>query len=161
MAAQSRGAVRRAAVMGDACLIGPQPSWENFRFLAREYRDAVSELGQGAKGFLAANRSLAIARDRETAITEARVAGEAKAGMYSSFNMQESTTVDLGLGSSRDLGDWAIAGSPQDCAETIIRQHEEFGLDYIGLACLNMPKGLSARLEYLQLISEELLPRLP
>ena len=118
-------------------------------------------MGEGATGFLAANRSLAIARDRETAITEARAAGEAKAGMYSSVNMQESTTVDLGLGSSRDLGDWAVAGSPQDCAETLIKQHEEFGLDYVGFACLNMPKGLSARLEYLQLISEELLPRLP
>jgi len=34
-------------------------------------------------------------------------------------------------------------------------------LDYIGFACLNMPKGLAARLEYLQLISEELLPSLP
>ena len=161
MAAQSSGAVRRAAAMGDGCLIGPQPSWEDFRFLAQRYRDAVSESGQGNKGFLAANRSLAIARDRETAITEARAAGEAKAGMYSGFNMQESTTVDLGLGSSRELSDWAIAGSPEDCAETILKQHEEFGLDYIGLACLNMPKGLSARLEYLQLISEELLPRLP
>jgi len=160
MAAQSTGAIRRAASLGDACLIGPQPSWEDFRFLAKSYREEVAKLGNGSSGFLAANRSLAVARDRETAITEARAAGEAKAGMYSSFNMQESTTVDLGLGSSRELGDWAIAGSPEDCAETILRQHEEFGLDYIGFACLNMPKGLAARLEYLQLISEELLPRL-
>jgi alkanesulfonate monooxygenase SsuD/methylene tetrahydromethanopterin reductase-like flavin-dependent oxidoreductase (luciferase family) len=160
MAAQSTGAVRRAATMSDACLIGPQPSWEDFRLLARQYRDAASDSEKGSNGCLSANRSLAIAKDRETAITQARAAGEAKAGMYSSFNMQESTTVDLGLGSSRDPADWAIAGSPQDCAETILRQHEEFGLDYNGFACLNMPKGLEARLEYLQLISEELLPRL-
>jgi len=161
MAAQSAGAVRRAAVMGDACLIGPQPNWENFRFLAGTYRKAVEELGQGSRGVLAANRSIAIAKDRETAIIQATAAGEAKAGMYSSFNMQENTTVDLGLGGRRELSDWAIVGSPEDCAETINRYHEEFGIDYIGLASLNLPKGFSARLEYLQLISEELLPRLP
>ena len=161
MAAQSTGAVRRAAVMGDACLIGPQPSWKDFSFLAATYREAVAELGLGSNGLLAANRSIAIARDRETAISQATAAGEAKAGMYSSFNMQESTTVDLGLGGRRRLEDWAIVGSPEDCAETINRQHEAYGLDYIGLASLNLPKGFAARVEYLQLISEELLPQLP
>ena len=161
MAAQSTGAVRRAAAMGDACLIGPQPSWKDFRFLAGRYRDEVEQSGRGSRGLLAANRSIAISRDRETAITEATAAGEAKAGMYASFNMQEATTVGLGLGGRRDLPDWAIVGSPEDCAEVISRCHEEHGLDYIGLASLNLPKGLSARMEYLQLISEELLPRLP
>ena len=161
IAAQSTGAVRRAAAIGDACLIGPQPSWEDFSFLAATYREAVAELGQGSKGLLAANRSIAIAKDRETAMSQATAAGEAKAGMYSSFNMQESTTVNLGLGGRRQLEDWAIVGSPEDCAETINRYHEAYGLDYIGLASLNLPKGFSARVEYLQLISEELLPRLP
>ena len=75
--------------------------------------------------------------------------------------MQESTTVDFGLGGSRELADWAIVGSPQDCAETIVRFHEKTGLEYIGFGALNLPKGKSARLEYLQLISEELLPLLP
>lgn len=80
--------------------------------------------------------------------------------MYTSFNMQEATTVDLGLGGPRELNEWAIVGSPEDCAETINRCHERHGIDYLGLARLNMPKGLNARLEHLQLISEELLPRL-
>ena len=75
--------------------------------------------------------------------------------------MQESTTVHFGLGGAGELSERAIVGSPEDCAETIIQQHEAFGLDYVGLASLNLPKGLPARLEYLQLISEELLPRLP
>ena len=75
--------------------------------------------------------------------------------------MQESTTVDFGLGGSRDLAKWAIVGSPQDCAETIARAHQENGLEHIGFGALNLPKGKSARLEYLQLISEELLPLLP
>jgi hypothetical protein len=38
---------------------------------------------------------------------------------------------------------------------------EEDGLDYIGLASLNLPHDFSAKLEYLQLMSEEMLPLLP
>ena len=53
-----------------------------------------------------------------------------------------------------------MAGSPQDCAEIINRCQEEDGLDYVGLASLNLPSEFSARLDYLQIISEELLPRL-
>ena len=68
-----------------------------------------------------------------------------KAGMYSSFNMQENTTVDLGLGGQRDLPDWAVAGSPQDCAEVINRCKEDEGLDYIGLASLNLPKRVPSQ----------------
>ncbi|MFQ6025959.1 MAG: LLM class flavin-dependent oxidoreductase [Dehalococcoidia bacterium] len=160
IAAQSDGAARRAAALGDACLIGPQPSWEDFRYLAGKYREFVAAAGRGP-GLLAANRSMAIARDRETAVSEARAAGEAKAGMYANFNMQERSTVDLGLGGSRDLTDWAIAGSPQECVELIARCHEEDGLDFVGLACLNLPKEQSARFEYLQMIAEEFVARLP
>ncbi len=161
IAAQSTGAVRRAAKMGSACLLGPQPSWDDLRFLGRQYNEALQELGSGSNGILAAHRTIAIAKDRETALTQATAAGEAKAGMYGSFDMQEASTVDFGLTDTRDLADWSIVGSPQDCAETITKCHEEYGLDYVGLTCLNLPKGQSARLEYLQFISEELLPLLP
>ena len=160
LAAQSRGAVRRAAAIADACLLGPQPNWADIDKLAKMYWEAIAEQ-PGKTGHLTANRSISIARDRETAVSEAISAGEAKAGLYTNFNMQESSTVDFGLGGSRDLADWAVVGSPEDCAETIIRSHRENGLDYIGFGALNLPKGKPARLEYLQLISEELLPLLP
>jgi alkanesulfonate monooxygenase SsuD/methylene tetrahydromethanopterin reductase-like flavin-dependent oxidoreductase (luciferase family) len=161
IAAQSAGSVRRAAAIGDACLLGPQASWEDCRFLAGKYNEALAEQGKGSRGLLGAHRSITIARDRETAVTQAKAAGQAKAAMYGSFDMQEAGTVDFGLGGARELSDWALAGSPEDCAELITRCHEEYGLDYVGLSCLNLPKGFSARLEYLQFISEELLPRLP
>jgi alkanesulfonate monooxygenase SsuD/methylene tetrahydromethanopterin reductase-like flavin-dependent oxidoreductase (luciferase family) len=160
LAAQSRGAVRRAAAIADACLLGPQPNWEDIDKLSAMYWEAMAEQ-PGKTGHLAANRSISIARDRETAVSEAISAGEAKKGLYSNFNMQESSTVDFGLGGARELADWAVIGSPQDCAETIVRNHRENGLEYIGFGCLNLPKEKTARLEYLQLISEELLPLLP
>ena len=160
LAAQSRGAVRRAAAIADACLLGPQPNWEDIDKLSKMYWEAIAEQ-PGKTGRLAANRSISVARDRETAVSEAIAAGEAKAGLYTNFKMQESTTVDFGLGGARDLADWAIVGSPQDCAETIARSHRENGIEHFGFAALNLPKGKSARLEYLQLVSEELLPLLP
>ena len=160
LAAQSRGAVRRAAAIADACLLGPQPNWEDIDQLSTMYWEAIAEQPDKT-GYLAANRSISIARDRETAVSQAIAAGEAKKGLYSNFNMQESSTVDFGLGGARELADWTVVGSPQDCAETIVRSHRENGLEYIGFGCLNLPNEKTARLEYLQLISEELLPLLP
>jgi hypothetical protein len=81
--------------------------------------------------------------------------------MYDGCYMQEASTVDLGLAPGRKLEDGAIVGSPKDCAETISRCYHEQALRYIGLGSLNLPQDHSARLEYLQLISEELLPSLP
>ena len=159
LAAQSRGAVRRAARIADACLLGPQPNWEDISDLAAMYWEAMAEQ-PGKTGHLTVNRSISVAKDRETAVSQAIAAGEAKAGLYTNFNMQESGTVDFGLGGSRDLADWTVVGSPQDCAETIVRCREETGMEHIGFGCLNLPKGKTARLEYLQLISEELLPLL-
>ena len=161
IAAQSRRAARRAAAMGDACVLGPQPAWEDIRYLARMYWDAVESQGPQTSAMLGAHRSISIAKDKETAIRQAEAAAEGKAGMYGGWSMQEGSTVDLGLASGRNLEDWAIVGSPQDCAETISRCYHEQGLRYIGLGSLNLPQDHSARLEYLQLISEELLPLLP
>ena len=159
VAAQSRNAIRRAARICDACIIGPQPKWEDYKALARMYREALEEYG--TQGTLVANRSIAIGRDRDTAIREALATGEKKAAQYRGFEMQEATTVDFGLAGSRDLPEWAITGTPQECAELITRCHEEDGLEFIGLATLNLPSEHKARLEYLQMIGEEFVSRLP
>ena len=50
------------------------------------------------------------------------------------------TRVDFGLGGQWELPDWAVAGSPQHCAEIIHHCKEDEGLDYIGPASLNLPK---------------------
>ena len=161
IAAQSRRAARRAATVGDGCLLGPQPSWTDIRYLAGMYWNAAERTGRTASGLLGAHRSIAIARDRETATREAETAAEGKARMYGGWDMQERTTVNLGLTQGRQLADWAIVGRRQDCAETISRCYQGQGLRYLGLASLNLPKDHQARLEHLQFIAEELLPLLP
>lgn len=56
IAAQSRRAARRAATVGDGCLLGPQPSWTDIRYLAGMY---VLECrgAHGPDSFRAAGRS--------------------------------------------------------------------------------------------------------
>lgn len=161
IAGQSDSAVRRAATIADGCLLGPQQSWEGINHLSQVYWEAFNR-GEGiATGLLGANRSITMAKDRHTAIQEAEAVGRRKQGMYGGWNMQERGTVDLGLSGTRELTEWAIAGSPQECVETLSRAYHEQGLRYVGLGFLNLPIGQSARLEYLQFISEEFLAHLP
>ena len=147
--------------MGDACLLGPMPSWNDVQLLARVYWEALEEQSRVSSGLLAANCSIAISMERDTAIREAKATAEGKASLYGRWDMQEPTTVNLGGSAGRDLSDWAIVGSPEDCSETISRCYHEQGLRHLGLGFLNLPREHLARLEYLQFISEELLPRLP
>ncbi|MCH8225276.1 MAG: LLM class flavin-dependent oxidoreductase, partial [Chloroflexi bacterium] len=107
IAAQSRRAARRAAELGDGCLLGSQPSWDDFRYLSGMYWNAKERAGGASPGLLGAHRSIAIARDRETAIREAEAAAEGKARMYGGWDMQERSTVNLGLTQGRQLADWA------------------------------------------------------
>ena len=161
IAGQSESAVRRAAAIADGCLLGPQQSWDGIGQLSQVYREALEGQGGVASGVLGANRSIAMAQNRETAIRDAEDTGRRKQGMYGGWNMQERGTVDLGLSGARDLADWAIVGNPQECVESLTRAYHRQGLRYVGLGFLNLPSGQSARLEYLHYISEEFLAHLP
>ena len=161
IAGQSESAVRRAAAIADGCLLGPQQSWDGINHLSQAYWEALDRQDGAASGLLGANRSIAMAKDRQTAIRDAEATGQRKQGMYGGWNMQERGTVDLGLSGGRELGEWAIVGSPQECVGTLSRAYHEQGLRYVGLGYLNLPPGQSARLEYLQYISEEFLAHLP
>ncbi len=157
IASHSVKATQRAAALGDGCLLGPQAAWEDITRLAALYWEALDENGKGTQGSLGAHRCLAVGTDRETAVREAQVAGQRKAAMYGGWSMQEATTVDLGLGRQRDLSDWAIVGTPEDCRAAFARMRQESGITYIGLSFLNLPAHHKARLDYLQRVAEEVI----
>ena len=81
--------------------------------------------------------------------------------MYGGWSMQEGSTVDLGLDRQRALDEWTVVGRPQECLETLARCQEEDGVQYAGLSFINFPADHSARLEYLQRFSEEVVGKLP
>jgi len=157
IASQSPKAARRAANLGDGCLLAPQVSWADVATLSESYWKALDDTNARSSGMLSIHRCISVSQSRETAVREAREAAEASAAMYGGWDMQERTMVDLRLGSGRDIHDWAIAGSPEECAEVIHDQIEKTGIGYIGFTFLNLPRDPERRLEYLQYFSENLL----
>ena len=54
------------------------------------------------------------------------------------------------------LDDWTVYGAPRDCVETVQRARE-LGLDKIGFTIYSLPRDVQARIDYLQMIAEQIL----
>jgi alkanesulfonate monooxygenase SsuD/methylene tetrahydromethanopterin reductase-like flavin-dependent oxidoreductase (luciferase family) len=149
--AQSEGATRRAARLGDAVFFGPQVSWSEVRRLAEVYRATAS-----APGSVGASRCLMVGRDREDAAQRAQQYLEKTFAMYTRWSMQEDTMAPLALDFSRPLDDWTIYGSTSDCVDRLLKAKEEIGLDGVGFTIYSLPPGPAERIDYLQMIAEEI-----
>ena len=155
MGAQSEGATRRAARITDGVFFGPQVAWRDIAGLARVFREARAESGAPTPGFVGASRSLIVAADKAAALAAARSYLERTFAMYRTWEMQESTMVSLQLGFDTPLDDWTVNGSPRDCVETLARARE-MGLDQVGFTIYSLPREVRARIDYLQMIAEEI-----
>jgi len=78
--------------------------------------------------------------------------------MYTSWAMQETSMVPLELSFESGLTDWSICGSPSDCVETILEAREK-GINAIGFTIYSLPPSPDARIEYLQMIAEEIVSK--
>jgi alkanesulfonate monooxygenase SsuD/methylene tetrahydromethanopterin reductase-like flavin-dependent oxidoreductase (luciferase family) len=156
MGAQSEAATRRAARITDGVFFGPQVAWRDVARLARLFRETRAESGQVSPGFVGASRSLIVAADKATASAAARDYLQKTFTMYRTWEMQESTMVSLQLGFDTPLDDWTVNGSPKDCVETLLRAGE-MGLDRVGFTIYSLPREVRARIEYLQMIAEQVM----
>ena len=155
MGAQSEGATRRAARLTDGVFFGPQVAWRDIAQLAAVFREARAESG-GRPGSIGASRSLIVGADKERARAAAREYLEKTFAMYRTWEMQERTMAPLQLSSEIALDDWTVYGSPRDCVETVERARD-LGLDKIGFTIYSLPREVDARIEYLQMIAEDIL----
>jgi alkanesulfonate monooxygenase SsuD/methylene tetrahydromethanopterin reductase-like flavin-dependent oxidoreductase (luciferase family) len=156
MGAQSAGATRRAARLTDGVFFGPQVAWRDVARLAAVFREARVEARASSPGSVGASRSLIVGATKEAARSAARAYLEKTFAMYRAWEMQERTMAPLQLGFDIPLDDWTINGSPRDCVETIL-QARATGLDRIGLTIYSLPRAARARIEYLQMIAEQIL----
>jgi alkanesulfonate monooxygenase SsuD/methylene tetrahydromethanopterin reductase-like flavin-dependent oxidoreductase (luciferase family) len=156
--AQSEGATKRAARIADGVFFGPQDAWRDVARLAGVYRRAREEQGKEL-GMLGASRSLMLARNKAEARSVARTYLEKTFNMYRTWSMQERSMVELQLDFDKDLDDWSINGSPADCVEMILRARDEIGLNRLGLTIYSLPPAPQARIEYLQMIAEEVVAK--
>jgi hypothetical protein len=76
--------------------------------------------------------------------------------MYRTWDMQEKTMASLQLSSDIALDDWTVHGAARDCVETVQRAGE-LGLDKIGFTIYSLPREVKARIDYLQMIAEDIL----
>jgi alkanesulfonate monooxygenase SsuD/methylene tetrahydromethanopterin reductase-like flavin-dependent oxidoreductase (luciferase family) len=154
MGAQSVGATRRAARLADAVFFGPQVAWADVGRLAEIYRDARAAHGL-ATGRTLASRSLIVGASKEAARAAAQAYLERTFAMYRGWEMQEPTMVPLRLGFDGSLDDWTINGTAAHCVEAIARGRA-LGLAGIGLSIGSLPREASARIDYLQMIADEI-----
>ena len=156
MGAQSEGATRRAARLTDGVFFGPQVAWRDIAKLVEVFREARGGTGGRGAGSIGASRSLIVGTDRDTARAAAREYLEKTFAMYRTWEMQEKAMAPLQLSFDSALDDWTVHGSPRDCVETL-RRGREMGLDKIGFTIYSLPREVQARVDYLQMIAEEIL----
>lgn len=159
MAAQSEPATRRAARIADGVLFGPQDSWADVGRLADVYRAERESQGRAGPGFLGASRSLIVGTSKEDAAARAAAYLERTFAMYKTWEMQEPGMVPLQLDSAIPLDDWTVHGSPADCVEVLLRARDEVGLNAVGFTIYSLPRSPEERIEYLQMIAEEIVAK--
>ena len=158
--AQSQGAVRRAARLADGVFMGPQVAWRDIKTLVDVYKQERHRAGHSQMGMIGASRSLIVGRDKADAAARARDYLAKTFANYKRWRMQESTMVPLQLDFDVGLDAWTIHGSPQDCIETIRRASEDIGLEYIGFTIYSLPTDVQARIDYLQMIAEDIIAKI-
>lgn len=154
MAAQSRGATERAARIADAVFFGPQVAWRDVASLVGVYRGC-----RPTGGDLYASRCLMVGKSKEDAAATAKHYLERTFRMYTTWQMQESSMVPLQLDFERSLDDWTVYGSPADCVEALLRARDDIGLTGVGFTIYSLPADPVARIEYLQMIAEDIVAR--
>lgn len=157
--AQSRGAVQRAACLADGVFMGPQVAWRDIKELVGVYKQARQQAGHRNVGMIGVSRSLIVGRDKEDAAAKARDYLAKTFGNYKRWRMQERTMVPLQLDFDTGLDTWTIHGSPQDCLETIRWAQEDIGLEYLGFTIYSLPTEVQARIDYVQMIAEEIVAK--
>jgi alkanesulfonate monooxygenase SsuD/methylene tetrahydromethanopterin reductase-like flavin-dependent oxidoreductase (luciferase family) len=157
--AQSQGAVRRAARLADGIFLGPQVAWRDIQELVGVYKHERQQAGYQDVGMIGASRSLIVGRDKADAAARAHDYVAKTFANYRRWRMQERSMVPLQLDFASGLDAWTIHGSPGDCVEAIQQAQQEIGLEYIGFTIYSLPTDVQARIDYLQMIAEDIVAK--
>jgi alkanesulfonate monooxygenase SsuD/methylene tetrahydromethanopterin reductase-like flavin-dependent oxidoreductase (luciferase family) len=155
--ATSEGAVRRAARLADTFFIDPLADFTTIRSRNAVFRDELAKVGRPFPAEFPVFREICVAKDRRTAMD---IAAPALLGKYADY-----ARWGIGKGVAEpDLEALAnerfFIGSPEDCYEQMRPFWEEFGYNHLVLRPHWAGMPVSAALNSIRLITDELLPAL-
>ncbi|HEX9842684.1 MAG TPA: LLM class flavin-dependent oxidoreductase, partial [bacterium] len=155
--ATSEGAVRRAARLADTFFIDPLADFTTIRSRNAIFRDELAKVGRPFPAEFPVFREICVAKDRRTAMD---IAAPALLGKYADY-----ARWGIGKGVAEpDLEALAnerfFIGSPEDCYEQMRPFWEEFGYNHLVLRPHWAGMPVSAALNSIRLITNELLPAL-
>lgn len=160
MAANSDGAVRRAARLSDAWMINPHATRDTLRRQIALYRRTREEAGTGPGAGLPLMREVFCAPDRRQALELAAPHLGAKYDAYASWGqdqvMADDDTFDRAyeeLAANR-----FVIGDPEDVLESLLPWRDEFGVDHFILRTHWAGMPAEAALASQSLLSREVLP---
>jgi alkanesulfonate monooxygenase SsuD/methylene tetrahydromethanopterin reductase-like flavin-dependent oxidoreductase (luciferase family) len=159
--AQSHGAAVRAGRLLDGIVVGPQVGFEDVARLVQTCREEREKQGREGPGILGAWRTMIVGHDRAAAIKEGIAGGELTFKRYHEGAMQEKGMVRIHVELKEDTADdFAIAGGYRECLEGLRRCRDEIGLNRLTCRFYNLPRGVDARLEWLEGFGAEVIRRL-
>jgi alkanesulfonate monooxygenase SsuD/methylene tetrahydromethanopterin reductase-like flavin-dependent oxidoreductase (luciferase family) len=155
MGAQSDGATRRAARITDGVFFGPRSRGAT----SRSWPPCSATSGRSRP-------ALAPATWAPRAASSSARTGNPPAPPPSSTSRRRSRCTGAGRCRRREWSrcsslrrsrwtTWTVYGSPRDCVGTL-RRAAAMGLERVGLSIYSLPREVQARIDYLQMISEEI-----
>ncbi|MFC4002945.1 LLM class flavin-dependent oxidoreductase [Prauserella oleivorans] len=162
MAANSDGAVRRAARLTGTWMINPHATIDTVRRQTELFRAEAAAHGRPAPAEQPAMREIFCAKDRATAI---ELAGPYLVGKYRTYArwgqdrvMPDRESFDMPY---EDLARQRfVVGSPEDCVRALLPWRDELGADHLILRTHWAGMPVEHALRSVELLSKEVLPAL-
>jgi alkanesulfonate monooxygenase SsuD/methylene tetrahydromethanopterin reductase-like flavin-dependent oxidoreductase (luciferase family) len=161
-AATTDRAVRRAARLGDTWFISPHATWPTVARQLGLYREELQRCGKPFPRVLPMFREIFCAHDRRTALEIAGPYLAEKYGAYARWGQDGAlpTQETFQRPFEELMRDRFVLGSPEECYEQLRPCWETLGVNYLLLRTHWCGLPLSAALQSMRLISDELLPAL-
>jgi alkanesulfonate monooxygenase SsuD/methylene tetrahydromethanopterin reductase-like flavin-dependent oxidoreductase (luciferase family) len=162
LAATTDQAVRRAARWGDTWFISPHATWGTVARQLSLYREELQRQGKPFPRILPMFREIFCARDRRTAQELAGPSLAEKYGAYARWGQDVALPAQESFDRPFEelCRDRFILGSPEECYEQLRPSWETLGVNYLLLRMHWSGLPLSASLQSMRLVSDELLPSL-
>jgi alkanesulfonate monooxygenase SsuD/methylene tetrahydromethanopterin reductase-like flavin-dependent oxidoreductase (luciferase family) len=162
IAANNDRAVRRAARLSNAWLINPHATIDTIRRQLVLYREELTAHGKPMPRELPMIKEIFCAKDQATALEMAGPYLLGKYRDYARWGQDDAMPIDESFDKGLDelVQGRFILGSPEDCYEALKPYWQTLGINHFIFRTHWVGLPLSAALQSLRLISDELLPEL-